>query len=121
MESGIYIGCFYLGKARKIKIGKLGEFHFSSGFYFYVGSAQKNLSVRIDRHSRKKKPLRWHIDYLSIQAQMVGALLISCNKQKECLIAGRLSKIFEVAVPGFGSSDCSCRTHLYYSEDLSEI
>lgn len=121
MDSGIYIVCFYLEKGRKITVGRLGEFSFNPGFYFYVGSAQRNLSARIERHSRKEKSLRWHIDYLAIYADAVGALLIAGNKQKECRIADELSHIFQSAILGFGSSDCKCSTHLYYSKDFSKI
>jgi sugar fermentation stimulation protein A len=121
MDSGIYIICFYLEKGRKITVGRLGKFSFNPGFYFYVGSAQRNLSARLERHSRKGKPLHWHIDYLAIYANAIGALLIAGNKHKECRIADELSHIFQPAISGFGSSDCSCDTHLYYLEDLSQI
>ena len=55
---------------------KFGRAHFRQGVYFYVGTAQRNLSARLGRHSRKEKTLRWHIDYLSVRAEMLGAILI---------------------------------------------
>jgi len=55
---------------------KFGRARFRQGVYFYVGTAQRNLSARLGRHSRKEKTLRWHIDYLSVRAEMLGPILI---------------------------------------------
>ena len=109
---------FYLPKARDISVGKLGRFLFREGFYFYVGSAQRNLSARLERHSRKAKPLRWHIDYLSTKAEMLGAITIAGPRQRECVLAGELAGLFELAVPDFGASDCRCGGHLFYTPEL---
>lgn len=73
-QGGVYIAVFYLAKQQRIPVGKLGNCDFSIGYYFYVGSAQRNLYSRIERHSRKDKTLRWHIDYLSVKADMLGAI-----------------------------------------------
>ena len=82
-----------------------------------MGSAQRNLSARIERHSRKEKPLRWHIDYLSVQAQMLGAILLAGPRERECELARELAGMYELPVPGFGSSDCRCGGHLFYVPD----
>ena len=73
-DAGIYIAVFFMPRDRAIKIGRFGRFRFRQGVYFYVGSAQRNLYSRIERHSRKVKTLRWHIDYLSVKADMLGAI-----------------------------------------------
>ena len=96
-----------------IQIGKLGTFHFPKGYYMYTGSAQKNMSARIERHLKKDKPLRWHIDYLTIHpaAEIID---VRRSDMEECelnqLIGG------EIIVPGFGSSDCTshCGSHLKF-------
>lgn len=121
MDSGIYIAILHLSKTAKITVGKLGTFNFKKGFYFYVGSAQKNLSTRLERHAKKKKSLRWHIDYLSAKAKMLGAITIPGTRELECRLAKKLSNIFEPAVPGFGASDCKCGGHLFYVKDLVKI
>jgi len=121
VESGIYIAIFHLPKTGKITVGKPGTFNFRKGFYFYVGSAQRNLSARLARHARKKKPLRWHIDYLSTKAKMLGAITIGGPRDLECQLAKKLSDMFESVVPGFGASDCRCSGHLFYVKDLSII
>jgi len=118
LESGVYIAVFYMPVGRTIQIGRLGKFCFHQGIYFYTGSAQRNLSARLQRHSRKKKPLHWHIDYLSVKAEMLGAIMIPGQRKYECEIAKELGKMFELAVPGFGASDCRCTGHLFYAQQL---
>ena len=118
LNAGVYIAVFYKPKGRTIQIGRLGKFHFHKGVYFYVGSAQQNLSARIERHNRKKKTLRWHIDYISTKAEMLGVITIPGIRELECQLAKKLAGMFELAVPGFGASDCKCRGHLFYTQEL---
>jgi sugar fermentation stimulation protein A len=118
LDNGVYIAVLFVAKDRTIRVGRLGEFLFRQGVYFYVGSAQRNLSKRLERHSRKKKALRWHIDYLSTNAKMLGAITIAGPRELECQLAKKLRGMFELAVPGFGASDCRCKGHLFYAEQL---
>jgi sugar fermentation stimulation protein A len=116
--SGVYIAVFYLPKDRTIQIGRLGRFCFYHGVYFYVGSAQRNLTARLEHHNRKKKILRWHMDYLSARSEMLGAITIHGPRELECQLAKKLSSMFELAVPQFGASDCRCGGHLFYTQEL---
>lgn len=118
LNGGVYIAVFYLPKSQYIRIGRLGRRQFRQGMYFYVGTAQRNLPARIDRHSRKEKALRWHIDYLSVRAEMLGAILIPRPRRRECELAEELAGMFDLVVPGFGASDCRCRGHLFYAPEL---
>jgi sugar fermentation stimulation protein A len=115
---GLYIAVFELSDAQDIRIGKLGSFEFQAGTYFYVGSAQRNLTARIERHARQSKPLRWHIDYLSVHAPMLGAVLIPGPRQQECHIANELRGLYDSTIPHFGASDCRCPGHLFYTRDF---
>lgn len=115
LESGVYIAMFYLPRPRSISVGKLGRINFRPGLYFYVGSAQRNLSARLRRHGRQNKPVRWHIDYLSAKAEMLGAVTVAGPREHECRLAKRLGRMFELAAPGFGASDCRCAGHLFYA------
>ena len=117
---GCYIAVFHLSPARWIRVGRLGRFRFEGGFYLYVGSAQRNLEKRLERHARKRKPLRGHIDYLSARAEMIGAVLVPGPKRQECELAAELGEMFELAVPGFGASDCRCPGHLFYTPELPQ-
>ena len=117
-DSGVYIAVFRLARPCRIQVGKLGRFDFPAGFYLYVGSAQRGLSARLDRHARKKKPMRWHIDYLSAKAEMLGELVAEGPRSLECELAAKLGKEFPLAVPRFGSSDCRCPGHLFHTPEL---
>jgi sugar fermentation stimulation protein A len=117
-DKGIYIAVFYLSRPLHIQIGRLGRASFKPGFYFYVGSAQRNLSSRLARHARRRKPLRWQVDYLSCRATMIGAMIVPGPRRRECELAQELSSRFELAVPRFGVSDCRCPGHLFYSPGI---
>jgi len=119
LDTGVYIAVLYVPEEQVIYVGRLGRFHFRQGMYFYVGSAQQNMSARLERHSRKKKILRWHIDYLSVNAEMLGAIKIAGSCERECQLANKIGRMFELAVPGFGASDCRCAGHLFYTEELT--
>ena len=117
-DGGVYIAVFFLAKARSVSVGKLGRFYFRPGVYFYAGSAQRNLSARLERHGKKSKPLRWHIDYLSVRADMLGAIVVAGPRNRECELAKELAGMFESAAPGFGASYCRCGGHLFYAPQL---
>ena len=118
MNSGLYIAVFYLSIEQCITIGQRGRHRFRSGTYFYVGSAQLNLAARIERHARRQKPLRWHIDYLSTRARMIGAITVQGGREQECELAAELKQSYELAMPGFGASDCRCGGHLFYTSEV---
>lgn len=118
MDSGVYILVFYLPKSQKIDVGRIGLSQFQQGVYFYVGSAQRNLSARLKHHAQKKKPHRWHIDYLSVKSKMLGAIIVPGRREQECKLAKKLGEMFQLAIPGFGASDCRCGGHLFYVPQL---
>jgi sugar fermentation stimulation protein A len=105
----------HLRQRLRLRVGALGRFWFRPGVYLYVGSAQRNLRARTERHGRKNKPLRWHIDYLSAKATMLGAVLVPGSRQRECGLAQQVAALFGRVIPGFGASDCGCEGHLFYS------
>jgi sugar fermentation stimulation protein A len=114
MDAGVYIAVFELSRSLRIRVGRLGVHAFPSGLYYYVGSAQRNLQARVDRHGRRDKPLRWHVDYLSTKARMLGAILVAGDKGRECELATKLGEMLHRHVRGFGASDCRCGGHLFY-------
>ncbi len=63
---GTYILIFCLLRHRFLKIGRLGEFNLTPGFYTYVGSAfgTGGLAARINHHVQSTAKPRWHVDYL---------------------------------------------------------
>jgi len=112
-DRGSYVLILKLPEKARTEIGKLGVVRFRRGYYLYIGSARKNLSRRIQRHRRMRKRLFWHIDYLRAISAFYQALPIRTSDPLECEIAQAARKIAEWEVPRFGSSDCSCSSHLF--------
>lgn len=112
---GIYALIVHLEDDKNITVGKLGKMDFKRGYYVYIGSALNSLEGRINRHRRKEKKLRWHIDYLLEKAKVVDVLYKETEERLECESARKLEERFP-GTKSFGSSDCSCKSHLFYSE-----
>jgi len=113
MDGGSYVVVLNLRRKRRIRVRSLGEVLFERGYYLYVGSAARRLTARIDRHRRMRKRFHWHIDWLRDQAEFHGAFPVRTRDRLECRMAVALGKIAGWSVPGFGSSDCPCGTHLF--------
>ena len=117
-SKGSYALVLWLERGKEISVGKLGTFAFPAGYYLYVGSAlgPGGLEARLDRHRRRDKKLRWHIDYLLEHAQLVEVWSAASTDRLECLWARAARELpgSEIPVPGFGSSDCHCPSHLIY-------
>lgn len=117
---GTYALLVQLGQDTEIKVGKLGKIKFERGTYAYIGSALRALDKRIERHLGEEKKLHWHIDYLLTEAQIVEVLYGEDEEKKECAIAKNLADTFPT-VKDFGSSDCRCEGHLFYSKNISNL
>jgi sugar fermentation stimulation protein A len=116
-DRGSYLVLLKLEQANEIAVGRLGRKKFPSGFYIYVGSAMRHLTARMARHGRTHKKPHWHIDYLTQEADGLVSLPVRSSQRLECEMAQTLSLILEHGPAGFGSSDCSCLTHLFWSPD----
>ncbi len=112
-DRGSYLLILSLKRNRTINVGRLGKVQFRKGFYIYVGSAMAHLSKRMERHRHLRKQYHWHIDELRAVAEFHSTLAIRSSDRLECEIAKAMSKITEWSVLGFGSTDCSCKTHLF--------
>jgi Uri superfamily endonuclease len=115
---GTYVLLLKLEAPRKIRAGSLGLMEFRKGYYAYVGSGMGSLEKRIERHLRRKKRKFWHIDYLLAKGK-VKKVLFWDSEKVECELAKGLAERFE-GVSKFGSSDCKCKSHLFYSENPLE-
>lgn len=116
-DSGSYILILRIPNDITIAVGSLGHVFFPRGYYMYIGSSKLNLTKRIERHLRKRKKYFWHIDYLRDHAAACIALPIRSNALLEHDVASAISRIANWSVPGLGSSDCSCETHLFAMQD----
>lgn len=117
---GTYVLLIELPKSTDIQVGRLGKIKFQAGFYAYVGSALSGLESRIGRHLRKEKKLYWHIDHLLLHGRIRNIFYAEGSEKKECDTAKGLTARF-ATIKGFGSSDCDCESHLFYSEDYGRI
>ena len=114
---GAYVLVIELLEDDRVRVGALGTVAFPRGHYAYVGSAQGGIEQRVSRHKSKRKKKRWHIDYLLDRAEVVSTVLIPLGgKDMECRVAQALmgARGVRIVARGFGSSDCRCRSHLFY-------
>jgi Uri superfamily endonuclease len=115
-QGGTYIVWLNLQRARRIRVGSLGVIAFKVGHYAYVGSAfgPGGIRARLGRHFRRRKKMRWHIDYLISVSQVQGAWVAYGSQRLEHHWAGVLPGLAGAWLPvaGFGASDCHCETHL---------
>ena len=112
-DRGSYLVLLHLNRPRSILIGKMGRVRFPRGFYLYVGSAMGNLTKRLDRHRRLRKRIHWHLDWLRPHTRFLETLAIRSSDRLECELARAIDGIASWSIPGFGCSDCGCRSHLF--------
>jgi|TARA_B100001971_G_C18226356_1_gene560722 Uri superfamily endonuclease len=119
---GIYCLIINVKKIIELKIGALGKIKFKKGTYVYVGSAQNNLKKRVKRHLSENKKLKWHIDYLlkNKNVKIEKTIYKKAGKKEECKTACLFSK-FDRLIKNFGSSDCSCCSHLFRLTSLKSL
>ena len=117
---GSYVVLIKVEDTCNLPVGGLGKVAFNRGYYAYVGSALNNLEKRIHRHMSAEKKIFWHIDYLLEKAEVIDVLYVESAEKLECGIVGLLSRTLK-SVPGFGCSDCSCRSHLFYHKNSGEL
>jgi len=114
-DGGVYILKIKLASEKEISVGALGKNIFKPGYYFYAGTAQRNLKARIDRHYSSDKKFHWHIDYLLAEAELKKDFIFEMSGKGECFLAETLKeKGGSTPISGFGASDCSCSSHLIY-------
>jgi sugar fermentation stimulation protein A len=114
-DRGSYLLVVELNRRTRLRPGGLPAGVFPRGYYVYVGSAMANLSQRLARHRRRDKNPHWHIDYLTAKADRIIPLPVRSSRRLECAIAVAFSSVLAPGPTGFGSSDCSCPTHLFFS------
>lgn len=98
-----------------VEVGGLGTHRFD-GPYCYVGSARGPGGLkRLDRHRAVKDRgvTRWHVDYLLNAGDLVSAVATETERDAECLLADLVANRLPAGPTRFGSSDCSCETHLF--------
>lgn len=118
-DRGAYLVVLRLDRPTTIATGALGDVAYRRGYYLYIGSAQRNLTARLNRHRRPgRRRKHWHIDYLRETCTVVDSYPIREPWRREIQIVRRLRPLADGAIPGFGSSDSPEPSHLlYFTED----
>jgi Uri superfamily endonuclease len=116
--AGTYALILRCPRLRRLRIGRLGFCDFPAGWYVYVGSAfgPGGLSARCDHHQRPLIRSRWHIDYLRPVASLQDIWFTTDAAPREHLWVQILRGLRHAGapIPGFGSRDCRCPSHLIY-------
>ncbi len=122
--------CLVIDIPRDIKqrIGKMGKLSFKKGLYIYVGSAMNNIEKRVERHIKtskgRNKILFWHIDYLlsNRNVKIRDIYIRESHRKEECIVAEKLlSHGGTPTIKKFGSSDCSCKSHLFRVKEVPDF
>ncbi len=102
-----------------ISIGKLGRLQIEPGYYLYAGSAfgPGGLSARLSHHLKRSLHPHWHIDYLRQQGEIQEVWFTYDAFKWEHQWADFLQSLpsVQIPMPGFGSSDCRCISHFFYT------
>jgi len=112
---GTYALVLKLESPLELQVGRLGRIRFEAPYYLYFGSAfgPGGLGARINHHLQPARHPHWHIDHLRQMTTVVGVWYTNDVAHLECDWANAASAHRGVLpVPGFGSSDCGCYTHL---------
>ena len=119
-NSGVYLLEIFASEPFTIDLESYKDKVLSPGYYYYSGSAQKNLVQRVERHQSEDKTIHWNIDHLTIiPTNKIKAVFLfdGAHKNQECELISELTENFKlkVALKGFGNSDCRrCVSHLLY-------
>ena len=122
-NKGIYILELFAKEVFAISAKKFLDVTFPKGYYYYIGSAQKNLKSRIERHLRKDKVIHWHIDHLTTHKlieKIIPFIIPDGEKKLEAEIANSFIFYFDAQIiaDGFGNSDTKeTKTHLFYKSE----
>jgi Uri superfamily endonuclease len=122
--SGTYALLFYCEQNPEVQVGKMGRIQLRSGFYIYVGSAfgPGGVKARVLRHCRTKKKHHWHIDYIVKFLIPKGAWYNHGQVHLEHAWARELAEFpGNASLSGFGCTDCSCDSHLFYRPSALEF
>jgi len=87
----------------------------TKGLYLYIGSAMGGISSRLARYLKNPVNRHWHIDYLLKNASMERIIAVPSSEKLECKVVRFFADLigWSSGVLGFGSSDCTCPSHLF--------
>ena len=124
-QPGTYALLLKCHQSSQVRIGRLGVLELQRGFYVYVGSAfgPGGLVARIQHHRQVAARPHWHIDYLRPACDLVAVWFTTDSTRCEHSWANAVAQLAGagVSLPGFGSSDCDCETHLFHFDGMPSV
>ena len=103
---------------KPISIGKLGTLLLEPGFYAYIGSAfgPGGLKARISHHRKFSNRPHWHLDYLGSTLRLceIWYSYDQIHREHQWAAVHAQTRGALTPLPGFGSSDCRCLSHLFF-------
>ncbi len=119
---GTYLLILASGVDRPLRVGRLGRWTVKRGFYVYVGSAfgPGGFRARLQHHERVSARPHWHVDYLRSVTRLAAVWYSHDSGRREHQWARLLAGMKGVSTPirDFGSSDCGCGSHLYFTTEF---
>jgi Uri superfamily endonuclease len=116
-KTGTYALVLHTDRSTVVQVGRWGAIETRPGYYIYIGSAfgPGGVLARVSRHCRESKSKHWHIDYLREIATLETVWYSHRQTRLEHRWAKALAKWSDAEpLHGFGCSDCSCDSHLFY-------
>jgi len=117
-KPGTYALILSCASNARIQVGRLGTMQVRRGYYVYLGSAlgPGGLRARIAHHQKLAARPHWHIDHLRAHTRLHSVWLSYGGIRHEHEWARAMLKVKDasIPVPGYGASDCSCPSHLYF-------
>ena len=124
-DTGTYALAYQCKTIRLVRIGKLGALNLRQGYYLYVGSAfgPGGIKARIGYHLGESPSPHWHVDYLKPHCDLLELWVSYSNTKREQAWVDTLSKSENASIPltGFGASDTSAASHLFYFKSQPQI
>ena len=115
---GTYVLTLRATHKQDVQIGRLGQLSVRPGFYVYIGSAfgPGGVQARVRHHAKISERPHWHIDYLRQTAELKQVWYTHDPVRREHVWAEVFTNTrgASIPLPGFGSSDCTCVSHLYF-------
>jgi Uri superfamily endonuclease len=117
-KPGTYALILHCPMAALLQIGRVGVMRLNPGYYVYLGSAlgPGGIRARVAHHQNRSRRPHWHIDYLRLRTSLhsVWFSYDLLRREHEWAHAVETMRGSESSIPGFGASDCHCKSHLYF-------
>lgn len=117
-QAGTYVLILKNRSHNIIPVGRLGALPLNPGIYAYIGSAfgPGGIAARCQHHTHTAARPHWHIDYIRPSMELDEIWFSHDPQRREHQWADLIehSRNAQPPFPGFGASDCSCLTHLFF-------